>query len=470
MTLVTNHQYPVGSEQRPLRTAIVGSGPSGFYAAETLLQQENVVVDVDIFDRLPTPYGLVRFGVAPDHQKIKNVIRVYERTAAHPRFRFFGNVQFGRDLQAEDLTAHYDQVVFAVGNETDRRLNIPGEAFDGSYTATAFVAWYNGHPDYVDAHFNLDHPRVVVVGIGNVAMDVARVLAKSTDELAKTDISDYALESLRKSRVKEIVILGRRGAAQAAFTPKEIKEIGALDGVDLVVDPADVALDEDSRKLLDDSKQARQNVTYLTEKSGEGLGTNPKKVFLRLLRSPVEITGENGQVTGVKIEKNVLFKDDKGNLRPRGTDEYETLSCGAVFRSVGYHGVPLPGVPFHEKWGIIPNERGRVIDPKTRKFVPGQYVVGWMKRGPSGLVGDNKPDAAETVRCMMEDIDGKVAPVSENKQPQAVERLLSSRNIVYLTFADWKKLDALETENGKLVGKVRDKFVNLADMLNAVGK
>lgn len=470
MTEVTNHQYPVGSEQRPLRTAIVGSGPSGFYAAEALLQQEDVVVDVDIFDRLPTPYGLVRFGVAPDHQKIKNVIRVYERTAAHPRFRFFGNVQFGRDLQAEDLTAHYDQVVFAVGNETDRRLNIPGEAFDGSYTATAFVAWYNGHPDYVDAHFNLDRQRVVVVGIGNVAMDVARVLAKSTDELAKTDISDYALESLRKSRVKEIVILGRRGAAQAAFTPKEIKEIGALEGVDLVVDPADVALDEDSRKLLADSKQARQNVTYLTEKSGEGLGTNPKKVFLRLLRSPVEITGENGQVTGVKIEKNVLYKDDKGSLRPRGTDEYETLSCGAVFRSVGYHGVPLPGVPFHEKWGIIPNERGRVIDPKTRKFVPGQYVVGWMKRGPSGLVGDNKPDAAETVRCMMEDIDGKVALVSENKQPQSVERLLSSRNIVYLTFADWKKLDALETENGKLVGKVRDKFVNLSDMLNAVGK
>ena len=242
MTDVTNHQYPVGSEQRPLRTAIVGSGPSGFYAADALLQQEDVVVDVDIFDRLPTPYGLVRFGVAPDHQKIKNVIRVYERTAANPRFRFFGNVQFGRDLQAEDLKAHYDQVVFAVGNETDRRLNIPGEALQGSYTATAFVAWYNGHPDYVDAHFNLDHQRVVVVGIGNVAMDVARVLAKSTDELAKTDISDYALESLRKSRVKEIVILGRRGAAQAAFTPKEIKEIGALDGVDLVVDPADVAL------------------------------------------------------------------------------------------------------------------------------------------------------------------------------------------------------------------------------------
>ncbi|MDE0184534.1 MAG: FAD-dependent oxidoreductase [Candidatus Poribacteria bacterium] len=470
MTEVTNHQYPVGSEQRPLRTAIVGSGPSGFYAAEALLQQEDVVVDVDIFDRLPTPYGLVRFGVAPDHQKIKNVIRVYERTAAHPRFRFFGNVQFGRDLQAEDLTAHYDQVVFAVGNETDRRLNIPGESFDGSYTATAFVAWYNGHPDYVNAHFNLDHRRVVVVGIGNVAMDVARVLAKSTDELAKTDISDYALESLRKSRVKEIVILGRRGAAQAAFTPKEIKEIGSLDGVDLVVDPADVALDEDSRKLLADSKQARQNVTYLTEKSGEGLGTNPKKVFLRLLRSPVEITGENGKVAGVKIEKNVLYKDDTGSLRPRGTDEYETLSCGAVFRSVGYHGVPLPGVPFHEKWGIIPNERGRVIDPKTRKFVPGQYVVGWMKRGPSGLVGDNKPDSAETVRCMMEDIDGKVAPVSENMQPQAVERLLSSRNIVYLTFADWKKLDSLETENGKKAGKVRDKFVSLSDMLNAVGK
>ena len=470
MTDVTNHQYLVGSAQRPLRIAIVGSGPSGFYAAEALLQQENFVVDVDLFDRLPTPYGLVRFGVAPDHQKIKNVIRVYERTAAHPRFRFFGNVQFGCDLQAEDLKAHYDQVVFAVGNETDRRLNIPGEALEGSSTATAFVAWYNGHPDYVDAHFNLDHRRVVVVGIGNVAMDVARVLAKSPNELAKTDMTDYALESLRKSCVKEIVILGRRGTAQAAFTPKEIKEIGTLHGVDLVVDPADVTLDEESSKLLTDNKQARENVRYLTEKSGEGLGTNPKKVFLRLLRSPVEIMGENGRVTGVKIEKNALYMDDKGNLRPRGTEEYETLACGAIFRSVGYHGIPLPGVPFHEKWGIIPNERGRVIDSKTQQFVSGQYVVGWIKRGPSGLVGDNKPDSAETVRCMLEDIDGKVAPVSEDKQPQAIERLLSSRNIVYLTFSDWKKLDALESENGKTAGKIRDKFVNLSDMLRAVGK
>ena len=265
-------ECPLGSEKRPLRVAVVGAGPSGFYAVDALLRQKDVLVEVDTFDRLPVPYGLVRFGVAPDHQNIKAIIKGYEKIAANPRFRFFGNIQFGRDIHLEDLQAHYDQIIYAVGAETDRKLNIPGEMLSGSYTATEFVAWYNGHPDYVDSQFDLSHERAVVVGIGNVAMDVTRILAKSPDELAATDIADYALESIRTSKIREIVILGRRGAAQAAFTPKEIKEIGALEGVDLVVDPADVVLDEQSKKSLETDKQARANVQYLTEKSRNGLG------------------------------------------------------------------------------------------------------------------------------------------------------------------------------------------------------
>ena len=258
--------------------AVVGAGPSGFYAVDALLRRKDVLIEVDTFDRLPVPYGLVRFGVAPDHQNIKAIIKGYEKIATNPRFRFFGNIQFGRDINLENLQAHYDQIIFAVGAETDRKLNIPGERLSGSYTATEFVAWYNGHPDYVDAQFDLSHERAVVVGMGNVAMDVTRMLAKSPDELAGTDIADYALESLRASKIREIVILGRRGAAQAAFTPKEIKEIGTLEGVDLVVDPADIVIDEESEKSLETDKQARSNVEYLTEKSQEDPGASTKTV------------------------------------------------------------------------------------------------------------------------------------------------------------------------------------------------
>ena len=463
-------EYPLGSEKRPLRVAVVGAGPSGFYAVDALLRRKDVLIEVDTFDRLPVPYGLVRFGVAPDHQNIKAIIKGYEKIAANPRFRFFGNIQFGRDIHLEDLQAHYDQMIYAVGAETDRKLNIPGEMLSGSYTATEFVAWYNGHPDYVDSQFDLSHERAVIVGIGNVAMDVTRILAKSPDELATTDIADYALESLRASKIKEIVILGRRGAAQAAFTPKEIKEIGALEGADLLVDPADVVLDEESQKSLETDKQARANVQYLTEKSLEGAGASLKKVYLRLLRSPVEIIGENGRVVGVKIERNALTKSESGDMRPRGTGEFETIPCGAIFRSVGYHGIPLPGVPFDQANGVIPNERGRVINPKTGEVVRGQYVVGWIKRGPTGLLGTNKGDSGETVNAMLEDIQGQTAPIRDEQEPDAIESFLKSKEASYLTFSDWKALDNLEIEKGAALGKIRQKFVHLSDMLDALNK
>jgi ferredoxin--NADP+ reductase len=469
---VTNSigEYPLGSEKRPLRVAVVGAGPSGFYAVDALLRRKEVLIEVDTFDRLPVPYGLVRFGVAPDHQNIKAIIKGYEKTATNPRFRFFGNIQFGRDIHLEDLQAHYDQIIYAVGAETDRKLDIPGEMFSGSYTATEFVAWYNGHPDYVDSQFDLSHERTVVVGIGNVAMDVTRILAKSADELATTDIADYALESLRASKIREIVILGRRGAAQAAFTPKEIKEIGSLEDVDLLVDSADLVLDAESKKSLETDKQARANVEYLTEKAREGQGASPKKVHLRLLRSPVEIIGENGHVIGVRIERNVLTKSESGDMRPRGSGEFETIPCGTIFRSVGYHGIPLPGVPFDKANGVIPNERGRVVDLETGDVVRGQYVVGWIKRGPTGLLGTNKGDSSETVDAMLEDIQGQTAPIHSNQEPGSIESLLRSNNAAYLTFSDWKELDHLEIEKGAALGKIRQKFVHLSDMLEALNK
>ena len=463
-------ECPLGSEKRPLRVAVVGAGPSGFYAVDALLRQKDVIVEVDTFDRLPVPYGLVRFGVAPDHQNIKAIIKGYEKIAANPRFRFFGNIQFGRDIHLEDLKEHYDQIVYAVGAETDRKLDVPGEMLTGSYTATEFVAWYNGHPDYVDSQFDLSHERAVVVGIGNVAMDVTRILAKSPDELAATDIADYALESIRTSKIREIVILGRRGAAQAAFTPKEIKEIGALEGVNLIVDPADVVLDEQSRKSLETDKQARANVEYLTEKSRNGLGVSPKKVHLRLLRSPAEILGENGHVVGVKIERNVLVKSESGDMRPRGSGEFETIPCGAIFRSVGYHGIPLQGVPFDQASGVIPNERGRVVNLDSGEVVRGQYVVGWIKRGPTGLLGTNKGDSGETVDAMLEDIQGRTAPMNDWQELESIESFLRSKEASYLTFSDWKKLDLLEIEKGAALGKIRQKFVHLSDMFDALDK
>ena len=463
-------EYPLGSEKRPLRVAVVGAGPSGFYAVDALLRQKDVLIEVDTFDRLPVPYGLVRFGVAPDHQNIKAIIKGYEKIAANPRFRFFGNIQFGRDIHLEDLQAHYDQIIYAVGAETDRKLNIPGEMLSGSYTATEFVAWYNGHPDYVDSQFDLSHERAVVVGIGNVAMDVTRILAKSPDELAATDIADYALETLRASKIREIVILGRRGAAQAAFTPKEIKEIGGLEGVDLLVDPEDVVLDEESTKSLETDKQARANVQYLTERSREGLGASPKKVQLRLLRSPVEIIGDNGRVAGVEIERNVLVKNESGEMRPSGSGEFESVPCGAIFRSVGYHGIPLQGVPFDQANGVIPNERGRVVNLDSGEVVQGQYVVGWIKRGPTGLLGTNKGDSGETVDAMLEDIQGQTATMRNEQEPYAIESFLKSKEAPYLTFSDWKELDLLEVEKGEALGKIRQKFVHLSDMLDALNK
>lgn len=470
----TSENRPIGSTERPLRVAVVGSGPSGFYAIAALFKVDGVKADVDLFDRLPTPFGLVRGGVAPDHQKIKNVIRVYNRTARHERFRFFGNVELGRDISVDDLRRHYDQVVYATGNESDRKMGIPGEDLPGVHSATEFVGWYNGHPDFQDRSFDLASARrVAVVGNGNVAMDVTRVLARSPDELAPTDITAESLAVLRESRVEEIVLLGRRGPAQAAFSPQEIKEIGALEGVSLLVTEQAMDLDEVSRTWLEESaaRSAQRNVAYLTEIAGAQAGAGDRLVTCRFLVSPIELlAGDDGRVNRVVIEKNELYASADGTPRPRGAGETETLGVDLVFKAVGYRGVPLPGVPFHERWGILPNDEGRLQTEPDGDVVPGQYVVGWAKRGPTGLIGTNSPDSTATVTKMLEDIDGVSAPADPAKTPRAILDLLRERDVDFVTFDDWTRLDEDEVRRGEARNKVREKYTDVESMMATVNR
>lgn len=459
---------PTAAAGAPFRVAIIGSGPAGFYAAEELLKQAGRPTAVDLFDRLPTPYGLVRGGVAPDHQKIKTVIKLFERTAGRPGFRFFGNVTYGKDLALGDLLAHYHQVLFCSGAETDRRMGIPGEDLPGSYPATEFVGWYNGHPDYRHLTFDLEAERVAVIGNGNVAMDVARILARPIPELAATDIADYALEALRHCRVKEILLLGRRGPAQAAFTNPEIRELTEMEGVDLVVRPEDLDLDPVSRGFLAQAKEPtfQRNVEILKSQVGKGEGEHAKKVRARFFVSPVALLG-GSKVEAIRLEKNRLVKDERGTVKAVGTGQCEELPVQLVFRSIGYKGVAMAELPFDEKAGVIPNLDGRVISPGG-KPMPRVYVAGWIKRGPSGVIGTNKPDAIATVHAMLADAAASQPGPGIQTEPEAVPGLLRERGVRYVTFAEWKRLDQLEVANGQKIGKPREKFTSIEAMLEAL--
>jgi ferredoxin/flavodoxin---NADP+ reductase len=463
----------IGSASRPLRVAVVGSGPAAFYGVEHLFKQSELVVEADMFDRLPTPFGLVRYGVAPDHLKIKTVTRAYDAIAAHPRFRFFGNVDFGVHLTLADLQRHYHQVLFATGAQSDRRMGIPGEDLEGSHPATEFVAWYNGHPDYRDHPFDLSVERAAVVGVGNVAIDVARILVRTPEELAKTDVADYALEALRHSRIKEVFLLGRRGPAQAAFTNPEVKEIGEMADADVIVRPDEVQLDPLSRAQVD----AAQDRTLLKKveilqgyalRKPEG---RSRRLHVRFLVSPVELIGDaRGRVTRMRLVRNTLVASETGALNAAATGEHEDLDVGLVFRSVGYRGVALPDVPFHERWGVILNEKGRVLDPATGRVVPGLYASGWIKRGPSGVIGTNKPDSVETVSAMVEDLAQGAHFTPAEPDPDAAAALVQARQPLFVTYADWRKLDALEIANGQASGRPRLKFTSVDDMLAALGR
>lgn len=461
---------PIGTATQPLRVAIVGAGPAGFYAAERLFKETEMVVEVDMFDRLPTPYGLVRNGVAPDHQKIKSVTAVFDRVAGNPRFRFFGNIELGRDVTVDDLKDYYHQILFSTGAQTDRPLNIPGDDLLGSYPATEFVAWYNGHPDYRDHEFDLSQERVAVVGVGNVAVDVARILCRTREELMKTDIADYALEALSNSRVKEVYVLGRRGPAQAAFTAPEVKELGELADCDAFVLPEEAELDPLSLATMANADRADvRKVEIIQELARRQPTGKSKRLILRFLVSPTELIGdENGHVKQMKLVHNELYATEAGSLRPRATDETETLDVGMVFRSIGYRGVPLPGVPFHESWGVISNNGGRVIDMTTKEPLLGEYTAGWIKRGPTGVIGTNKPDAAETVENMLADArDGHTLQPS-HPSAEAVTALLDERQCCPVSFDDWKRLDEIEVNRGKAEGRPRVKFTRIEDMLAAL--
>lgn len=457
----------LGSSSRPLHVAIVGAGPSGFYAAGALLQQKEIHVSIDIFDRLPTPYGLVRYGVAPDHQKIKSVTKIYERTVRDSRVRYFGNVGLGEEISHSDLKSHYDQIIYATGASSDKQLGIPGEELAGSFSATEFVAWYNGHPDFADREFDLSVESVAVIGVGNVAMDVTRILAKSVAELAETDIADYALEKLRESRIRHIHVVARRGPAQAKFTNPEIKELGELAEADVIIKPGDLVLDPASLAALESDRTAARNLETMQELAERGATGKPRQIHFHFLRSPVELYGDDA-VTAMRMEVNELHATESGYITCDGVGQYETLDVGLVFRSIGYRSVAIPGVPYYDKWGIIPNENGRVTATHKGEVVPGEYVVGWAKRGPTGVIGTNKPDAVETVHLMLEDVN-TLAPIPDAAaNPKAIVALLQEREVDYFTFADWLKLEALENERGKAQGRPRVKFTSEAEMLAAV--
>jgi ferredoxin/flavodoxin---NADP+ reductase len=469
MTTLPLYGKPLGSPANPLRAAIIGSGPSGFYAAEHLLKQVGTTIQVDMFDRLPTPFGLVRGGVAPDHPKIKSVTKVYDRVAANPNFRFFGHVEFGTDIVYTELAKHYHAIIYAVGAQTDRRMDIPGEELPGSHPATEFVAWYNAHPDFCDYEFDLSVENVAVIGLGNVAMDVIRILARTTEELAETDIADYALEALKRSKVKNIYVLGRRGPAQAAYTNPEIKELGELADAEVIVSAEDANLDPYSQQFIESGadRTAVKNVEVLQSYASRGDTGKTCKIIMRFLVSPVEIIGTD-KVEAIKIVKNELQPDDKGNLKPRPTGEYETIPVGLVFRSVGYQGVALPGVPFNEKAATIPNDKGRVQNAAGGEAVIGNYVVGWIKRGPSGVIGTNKPDAVETVEALLEDFRAGKLLVPSDPEPHAVTALLDNRHIRYVSYADWLLLDAIEQQRGASRNAPRLKFSRVDEMLDAI--
>jgi ferredoxin/flavodoxin---NADP+ reductase len=460
----------IGTEQNPLRAAIVGSGPAGFYAAGQLLTAKDLHAEVEMFDKLATPWGLVRAGVAPDHPNIKAVTRVYEKTAKREGFRFHGNVEVGKDVSHEELAAHHHAVIYATGSPTDRRLDIPGEDLPGSHAATDFVGWYNGHPDYRDLEFDLTPKRAVVIGAGNVALDVARMLALTTDELGKTDIADHALEALAGSGVEEIVVLGRRGPLQASYTNPELKELGEMAAADVIVDPEEARLDSLSQEEFDSGeidKTSRVNVEIVQEYASRAAHGQPRRIVLRFLVSPVEILGED-RVTGVRVVRNRLEKSSDGRLVARPTDETEDIECGIVLRSVGYRGEPFAGLPFDESRNTLNNEGGRITDPETGDPLPGVYTAGWIKRGPSGVIGTNKKCAQETVSALLEDLAAGKLPEPSADVDSLIE-VLHERHPDVVDYAGWELIDEHERGLGEPAGRPRVKLTRAEELLDVAG-
>jgi ferredoxin/flavodoxin---NADP+ reductase len=467
------------TDESAIRIAVIGSGPAGFYAAGHLLKAPDTPFEVDMIERLPTPWGLVRSGVAPDHPKIKSVTRVYEKTAVHPRFRYFGNVTFGEHILREDLLSHYHAIVYATGSPSDRPLRIPGEDLPGSHAATEFVGWYNGHPDHTDLEVDLlSARRAVVIGNGNVALDVARMLVLAPSELEPTDTAEHALAVLAASRVDEVVIVGRRGPAQAAFTNPELLELGELADADVIVDEDEL---ERALAVADPGAESditsRRNVEILRSYATRPPAGHRKRIVLRFLLSPTELLGDGGGRLGaVKLVRNELVPAPAGGLRAAATEQTETIQTGLAFRAIGYRGIPLPGVPFDERSAVIPNQAGRVLDPASGAPLAGEYVVGWIKRGPSGVIGTNKRDAQETVDAMLADLspaggrEGSSPGANSTHVPSSpdaasVEELLRSRQPELVTYSGWEAIDRHERALGQAAGKPRVKLTRIEELL-----
>ncbi|MDN5858446.1 MAG: FAD-dependent oxidoreductase [Pseudonocardia sp.] len=442
-------------DQHRRRVAVIGAGPSGLYAAAALADSGEPI-DVDVLDRLPAPYGLVRYGVAPDHVKMKSVIRVLAKPFDPASVTFLGNVRIGDGgVPLDELRACYDAVVHATGSSVDRALGIPGEELAGSLGSGAFVSWYCGHPDFGKLDPPLDHPGVAVVGAGNVALDVARVLAKTADEMADTDVPGPVLDALRGSAVRDVHVVVRRGPQHVKFTPAELRQIGELANADVIVHDdgllaAGVPVPEERRQ--------KQNIAMLTEWADRQPQDRPRRIHLRFLRTPVRVLGEDGRVSGLVVDRNVVDGD-----RVRGTGEQETLDVGLVVRAIGYAAEPVPGLPFDAASGTVPNDGGRVRDGGVP--VPGAYVTGWIKRGPTGVIGTNKGDAHETVAAVLEDLPG--LPPSRGGDAE-LRAALAAHGVEPIDWTDWLHLDAEEVRRGGLRGTARVKVAELAEMLAAI--
>lgn len=443
----------------PARVAVIGSGPSGLYAADELSKHGGV--SVDVLDRLLCPYGLLRYGVAPDHLKMKSLEITLRKILERPEVRFLGGVELGKDVSVAELRQHYDAVVYATGSAVDRRLNIPGEDLAGSFSATEFVAWYCGHPDAELDRFTLDAREAVVVGVGNVAVDVARILAKSADELRVTDMPDHVLEVLDASTITDIHMVGRRGPAQAKFTSKELRELGELANADVIVDPEELVLDAAGEQLVETDKTVRRNLEALREWSQRTPEGRPRRLHLRFLHSPVSVLG-NGRVEGVELERNEL--DGTGGVEATG--DKVTVPAELLLRSVGYRGLPLPGVPFDERAGIIPHIEGRV--QRDGAAAPGEYVVGWIKRGPTGVIGTNKGDAKETVGRLLEDLDELAR--AQHRDSEALISLLEQRGARIVSWAGWQAISAAEEALGAAAGRTRVKIADRKALLTAAAE
>ncbi|WP_257159650.1 FAD-dependent oxidoreductase [Corynebacterium cystitidis] len=443
----------------PLRVAVVGSGPAGIYASD-LLTKSDVDVQVDLFERMPAPFGLIRYGVAPDHPRIKGIIKSLHNVLDREEIRLIGNVNVGQDVTVDELREFYDAIVFATGATADKDLPIPGADLDGHFGAGEFVGFYDGNPDFT-RDWDLSAEKVAVVGVGNVALDIARILAKTADELKVTEIPDNVYDNLAKNAAKEVHIFGRRGPAQAKFTPQELKELDQSDTIEVIVDPEDIDYDEASVKARRETKATDLVCQVLEGYAMRDPKEAPHKIYIHFFESPVEILGEDGKVVGFKTERTEL----DGNGGVKGTGKYNTWDVQAVYRAVGYRPQGVEGVPFDEQNSVMPNDNGHVLTEPGGEIVPGLYTTGWIKRGPVGLIGNTKSDAKDTTAMLLDDYHaGKLTP-AQKRDPQDILDFLEEREIPITTWDGWYSLDAAERKLGEAEGRERKKIVEWAEMV-----